>query len=640
MTFVPSRIAAPSGCLAFAAALGVSALAHGSDSFPDRLWPLAAQPAVSSSFCEYRAGHLHAGIDIRCFGREGIPCVASGDGYVSRVRASSSGYGKALYIQLDSGETLVYAHMSEFAPVLEDTLYREQVLRGRYRVDFRPRRDRYRVSRGDTIGYSGRTGTVAPHLHFEVRNQQEHPLDPFSQGFAVEDNLRPVFGNVLFVPLDIDGGAPFELKAQKLSDGRYTLCDTLNLTGTMGMSAQIVDFLNKDSGRLAPHRIELMVNGIAITDIALEEFSFPQGAEVDFVYDISRVRNRREYFFQLFERTGETLLHRTFERGGRLTPVPGVSPGALNEAVVTARDRAGNTSELRFMFRNEGHLQPPACLDRIVDWNTETGPSYFFEHFLGTNMGEVLLWSDVGQGATLQLAFRSWADGDEIPGQGPVQIAGVASGVEQDLLFPDLVSLRLSKRTLYGPAVFYALPWNGKSSDGNGELRLLNRPVQVGPYSLTLRADMTIRLHVDQPDTSAAIYRLNERNNKWAYYESAVEGDTVTTKAKRPGVYAVLADAEAPRVGTMRVATHKSYATGTVLPQIVMPILDEGSGVDVSRLEVTLAGEKIVARWEGDTEKLFVVIRDGNILGPQTITVEAFDRAGNRIFVEREVVIP
>ena len=46
------------------------------------------------------------------------------------------------------------------------------------------------MSRGDTIGYSGRTGTSAPHLHFEIRNEQEHPMDPFSQGFAVADELQ------------------------------------------------------------------------------------------------------------------------------------------------------------------------------------------------------------------------------------------------------------------------------------------------------------------------------------------------------------------------------------------------------------------------------------------------------------------
>ena len=36
---------------------------------------MTAPPAVSSNFCEYREGHLHAGIDVRTYGREGIECV-------------------------------------------------------------------------------------------------------------------------------------------------------------------------------------------------------------------------------------------------------------------------------------------------------------------------------------------------------------------------------------------------------------------------------------------------------------------------------------------------------------------------------------------------------------------------------------
>ena len=92
----------------------------------DHLWPVRIDAAVSSNFCEYREGHLHAGLDIRTLGKEGVACLASADGYVSRIRASSRGYGKALYVQIDGGETLVYAHLSEFSPALEGALLNEQ----------------------------------------------------------------------------------------------------------------------------------------------------------------------------------------------------------------------------------------------------------------------------------------------------------------------------------------------------------------------------------------------------------------------------------------------------------------------------------------------------------------------------------
>ena len=104
----------------------IAALAASPRATPvDLLWPVALDPGISSSFCDYRDGRFHAGIDVRTYGREGIACLAVGDGYVSRVRASSRGYGKALHLTLDSGVQVVYAHLAEFTPALEDTLWIE-----------------------------------------------------------------------------------------------------------------------------------------------------------------------------------------------------------------------------------------------------------------------------------------------------------------------------------------------------------------------------------------------------------------------------------------------------------------------------------------------------------------------------------
>ena len=75
------------------------------------LWPLHGERLLSSSFSEYREGHYHAGIDLRTFGRIGLPCLAVGDGSVQRIKVGPAGYGKALYLKLEDGRTAVYAHL-------------------------------------------------------------------------------------------------------------------------------------------------------------------------------------------------------------------------------------------------------------------------------------------------------------------------------------------------------------------------------------------------------------------------------------------------------------------------------------------------------------------------------------------------
>jgi len=229
---------------AFAAALSLAAPGSGPGGDPvERAWPLEGQPAVSSNFCEYREGHFHAGLDIRTYGAEGVPCVAAGDGYVSRLRASADGYGKALYLRLDTGETAVYAHLAEFDSPLEQALYEAQLRAGSYTVDVRFPRDRFPVRRGDVIAWSGSTGGIDPHLHFEIRDGGENPMNPFSKGFALEDREPPRFERVEFTPIGpearINGHCwPVEFMAARLEEGRFYIRDTLAISGSVGVSAE------------------------------------------------------------------------------------------------------------------------------------------------------------------------------------------------------------------------------------------------------------------------------------------------------------------------------------------------------------------------------------------------------------------
>ena len=118
---------------AAAPALGAQIAVAGSTETRSFPWPVALAPAVSSNFYEYREGHIHAGLDVRTRGREGEPCLGVGAGWISRVRASETGYGKAVYVRLCSGETAVYAHLAEFSPPVEAWVRREQGRPGRDR---------------------------------------------------------------------------------------------------------------------------------------------------------------------------------------------------------------------------------------------------------------------------------------------------------------------------------------------------------------------------------------------------------------------------------------------------------------------------------------------------------------------------
>lgn len=98
----------------------------------------------------------HRGVDILV--PRGSDVVAPGDGVVLDV-GRGGGLGKFVRLSHPSiGYVTTYAHLSEVP---------DGIKRGR------------RVKRGDVIGKSGNTGlSKAPHLHYEVRDDQGRPFNP------------------------------------------------------------------------------------------------------------------------------------------------------------------------------------------------------------------------------------------------------------------------------------------------------------------------------------------------------------------------------------------------------------------------------------------------------------------------------
>ena len=82
-------------------------------------YPLEIPILLSGTFGELRPNHFHAGIDIKTQGAEGFKVYSIGDGYVSRIQITHGGYGKALYIKHDNGQSSVYAHLQKFSPKTE-----------------------------------------------------------------------------------------------------------------------------------------------------------------------------------------------------------------------------------------------------------------------------------------------------------------------------------------------------------------------------------------------------------------------------------------------------------------------------------------------------------------------------------------
>ncbi|MFT6167577.1 MAG: murein DD-endopeptidase MepM/ murein hydrolase activator NlpD [Vicingaceae bacterium] len=92
----------------------------------------------------YKRMKMHTGMDFSA--ERGTEIYATGAGKVVHAETSRRGYGNNIVIDHGYGYKTLYAHMSSFNV-----------------------REGHEITRGQTIGYVGNTGTsVAPHLHYEV----------------------------------------------------------------------------------------------------------------------------------------------------------------------------------------------------------------------------------------------------------------------------------------------------------------------------------------------------------------------------------------------------------------------------------------------------------------------------------------
>ena len=119
------------------ALLLVPFLAVSQENYPQDVFqsPLAIPLDISGSFAELRSNHFHSGLDFKTSGIEGLPVFATGDGYVSRIKISPFGYGKAIYITHPNGYTSVYGHLQKANGAIQELIKKKQYQEQSFEVE-------------------------------------------------------------------------------------------------------------------------------------------------------------------------------------------------------------------------------------------------------------------------------------------------------------------------------------------------------------------------------------------------------------------------------------------------------------------------------------------------------------------------
>ena len=323
------------------------------------LWPTNASRHLSSSFCEYRPRHYHSAIDIKTWNKEGYPIYAVEDGRVVRVRVSPFGYGKVLYVRLRDGRTAVYAHLQRFNKKLEQSVRRLQLKKKRYTVQWYPKN--WPVKKGEILGYTGQTGIGVPHLHFEIRDAQEHPLQPLAFYPDYEDAVAPTLQSLLVIPLNDAASVnqsrlPQAFGLKKIKTGIYVLNDTIRAHGMIGLAVRGYDRSNGVSNKLGFYRSALFADDALLFSMRYDTLDFALTNQVDVDVYYPRRRTTGQRFNKLFIDDFNALpFYRESPGDGRLQ----IADRPLDFRVEVS-DYRGNTSIIRGTIAPEERAGRPA----------------------------------------------------------------------------------------------------------------------------------------------------------------------------------------------------------------------------------------------------------------------------------------
>ena len=242
--------------------------------------PLDIPLILSGTFGELRSNHFHAGIDLKTKGQSGLNVYAIADGYVSRIKVSPWGYGKAIYITHYNGYTSVYAHLMRYTGAIQDYVIDQQYLQKSYDIELFPDSLELKVQKGQIIGLSGNTGSsAAPHLHFEIRNSQnQYPQNGLQFGFDIKDDIPPIIKELKLYrqskKTQINGNNHDIILETKGENGLYMLDQNIEVSGPFSIGLNTYDLLNFASNKNGVFSIDVFVDSSLIYSHKMEEFGF------------------------------------------------------------------------------------------------------------------------------------------------------------------------------------------------------------------------------------------------------------------------------------------------------------------------------------------------------------------------------
>ena len=286
----------------------------------------------------------------------GLPVYAAQEGWVSRIKISSFGYGNLVYINHPNGLVTTYAHLDRLEEPLAGYVLQQQYQQQVFELDLKPKRGQFQVKKGQIFAYGGNTGgSGGPHLHFEIRDTLNNLYNPLYFNFAeVADNVAPEASAIGVKPLAITSRVNqlFEwqsFKVEKLN-GKMMVKDTIKASGDLGLSIEAIDKMTGTQNKNGIVEMFMAVNGELTYSFSLKKIPFDKSRHILRHTDFQVWKKSGRFFQDCYLEDGNELDIYSFAKGkGRIR----VLPDSLYRVEITLRDANLNTSTVSCLIKGE-----------------------------------------------------------------------------------------------------------------------------------------------------------------------------------------------------------------------------------------------------------------------------------------------
>ena len=612
-------------------------------------YPMDNHYALSGTFGELRPNHFHSGIDIKAYGKIGIPVRAVQDGYVYRLKVSPFGFGNAIYLRHPDGNFSVYAHLDHFTQNMEEYVYERQYTNKQFAQDVFLSSHEIRVRQGEIIGYSGNSGSsLGPHLHFEIRDSKERILNPlqFYQD-KIADSKPPIVQEIGIEPLRVDARVQGEFrkfrKVPEGSNGLYSMGSTIRVNGPIGIEYRAYDLLNGAGNHCGINYASLYLDGKKIYELDLKRFAFDETRYLNIHIDYGHYQQSRKRLQRAYLETGNQFSGYvpTAEMG-----VIELTDDALhsfrleltdehgNESIVTGNLRRDQRSPLFSKSASYSHL--PKVTQRVYRNTlvlTATQPDASYEEGLqvesadGTNsLLSPSYWKRDKLVFLLPLDHTNY----------PLKILDQVGQYEQSFYFRDRVFadrnnlIQVDELELYFPYASLFQDAHIQVKKKPGTTQMYSDIFEVGDENTPVFQSYLVSFTPTREIPLASLVVAKRAGDEWEYAGNTMgENENVYTAIRQFGEFCLMADSLAPEIKAVNFRDNASIPTGQ--RNLKLKLSDDFSGLESSELYGTIDGTWVLFAYDNKAKTLIHDLRKGRPSpGTHELMIYAQDKARNR----------